>query len=368
VRQPESDEDALAAGDAEILQTREDISETLEAIQAKLDPERLTDDAKEAAKETVDHVVDEVRTTVQESSELASVAAMEAVDYALLKVKESLPDLSQQAQEAAQDAVDHAIAEAKAAVRELGSQTRAAVRDATIGRVERMANTTSESSKYVGSTIVHTIKQNPGPAALTALGLGWLIMNGRGSGGQAGTRPTAQPYGGQGTTGLGAQVQSTVGQATETVGDATGRVQAGLSGAADQVQQTATEVAGQVQHTATDVAGQVQTTVTNAAEKAQQTAGELASQAQQVPSRFRQMIEQNPVALGLVAAAVGGAVALAVPETRRENELLGEARDTLIDRAQTTAQTAVEKVQRVAEEVGETVEKEAKYQGLSTET
>jgi hypothetical protein len=87
-----------------------------------------------------------------------------------------------------------------------------------------------------------------------------------------------------------------------------------------------------------------------------------------MPSRLRQAIEQNPMALGLVAVAVGGAVALAAPETRRENELLGEARDTLIDRAQTSAQTAVEKVQRVVEEVGETVEKEAKYQGLSTES
>jgi hypothetical protein len=195
VSQPEIEEDALAAGDAEILQTREEISETLEAIQTKLAPERLTDDAKEAARETVDHVVDEVKATVQESSELASVAAMEAVDYALLKVKESLPDLSQQAQEAAQEAVDHAIAEAKTAVRELGTQTRAAVRDATIGRVERMANTTSETSKYVGSTVVHTIRQNPGPAALTALGLGWLVMNGRSSGSQGQTSRTTQSSG-----------------------------------------------------------------------------------------------------------------------------------------------------------------------------
>jgi hypothetical protein len=38
---------------------------------------------------------------------------------------------------------------------------------------------------------------------------------------------------------------------------------------------------------------------------------------------------------------------------------MGDARDTLIERAQTT----IERVRQVAGEVGETVEKEAKYQG-----
>jgi len=163
--------DPLAAGDAEIQQTREEMSETLEAIQEKLSPAQMTDDAKVAAIETVDHVVEEAKAAIQEltesasaatmeavdnalvkvrellpelnqqaqdvargASEVASVAAMEAVEHALLKVKEAMPDLTQQAQDAAREAVDHAINEAKAALRELGTQTRFAVRDATIGR------------------------------------------------------------------------------------------------------------------------------------------------------------------------------------------------------------------------------------------
>jgi vacuolar-type H+-ATPase subunit H len=159
------DDDPLAQGDAEIQQTREEISETLDAIQAKLQPDRLTEDAKEIAQETVDHLLQEGKATAQEVSEVASVAAMEAVDYATKKIQEILPDLTQQAQGAATEAVDHAIAEAKTAVRELGEQARAALRDATIGKVERMANTTTEKSKYVGSTTIERIKQNPGPAA-----------------------------------------------------------------------------------------------------------------------------------------------------------------------------------------------------------
>jgi hypothetical protein len=212
LNEPEYEDDALAQGDAEILQTRQDMSETLEAIQQKLAPERLTDDARDAAMETVDHVVEEAKEAAQEWSELASVAAMEAVDHAMSKVKETFPDLSHQAQEAASQAVDHAIEEAKAAVRELGVQARASVRDATIGRVERMANTTSETSKYVGSTTIQTIKQNPGPAALTALGISWLLMSGRNSGTQTQTSPSysssGSSSGGQSLSGAGDAAKS----------------------------------------------------------------------------------------------------------------------------------------------------------------
>ena len=187
------DDDALSSGDAEIQQTREDISETLDAIQAKLQPDRLTEDAKAVAQETVDHLLEEGKSTAQEVSEIASVAAMEAVDYATKKIQELLPDLSQQAQEAANEAVNHAVAEAKAAVQEMSEHASAALRDATIGRVERMAHTTTETSKYVGSRTIQRIKQNPGPAALAALGVSWLFMGGKGAGAQTQIRRASPP-------------------------------------------------------------------------------------------------------------------------------------------------------------------------------
>jgi hypothetical protein len=64
--------------------------------------------------------------------------------------------------------------------------------------------------------------------------------------------------------------------------------------------------------------------------------------------------------------AVGSAAALTIPESRRENELMGEARDSLVQQAQSTAHSTVHKVQQVVEEVGETVEKETQSDGSST--
>ncbi len=408
--------DPLAVGDAEIQQTREEMSDTLEAIQAKLAPERVTEDAKDAAIETADHVIEEARETVQEwtesasasareavdhalvklretlpelsdqaresareATELASVAAMEAVDHALLKVRETFPDLSQQAQDAAREAVDHAIEEAKAAVRELGQQTKAAVRDATIGRVERMAHTTSETSKSAGSTVMQTIKQNPGPAALTALGVGWLVMNGRSGSAQGSLGPPTLSSTSQGTSSVGESVQSGVGQAQAIAGDMAQNVQDGIGTAADQVAQTATDVAdgvtqgastvaGGVAHGAEAVGGGVAHGVTTVASGVQSTVTGAGNQAKQMPGRLRHMVEENPMRLGLVAVALGGGAALVVPETRLENQMLGEARDTVVERAQSTTQSTFQKVQQVAGEVGETVEKESKYAGLTSES
>ena len=70
-------------------------------------------------------------------------------------------------------------------------------------------------------------------------------------------------------------------------------------------------------------------------------------------------------AVAVPTLALGTAIGLAVPQTRKENELFGQARDTLIERAQGMAQETIEKVQEVATEAGHTVQREAKSAGLT---
>ena len=118
----DSDPDAIAA---DIEQTREEMSETIDAIQERLDPERLSQQATE---------------------------------------------VTEQAREAAKDVAKYAIEEAKAAVNEMTSQAKASVRDATIGRVEHMAMYTRDTAESVRGDLFTTIKRNPVPAALAAIG------------------------------------------------------------------------------------------------------------------------------------------------------------------------------------------------------
>ncbi|HYO30028.1 MAG TPA: DUF3618 domain-containing protein [Thermomicrobiales bacterium] len=353
-----SDPSAIAG---EIEQTRTEMSSTIEAIQDRLDPERLTDQAVGAATE-----------------------------------------VTEQARDAAKEVAEFAIGEAKAAVRELAEQARTAVREATVGRVEQVAANTRDTAQYVATNtrdtaqhvradLLTTVKQNPIPAALAAIGLSWLWTHRAGasgpgsndrsgsgyrsdqqygfsSGGQSGqwgSRSDYASHGGQsgwnqatGGQSIGQGAGQAMGQAQQTAGQAVGQVQSVAGQAVDQVQGVAGQAVGQVQ----DIAGQAQQVAGQVVGQVQDTAGQVGHQAK---GAFWQLLDSNPMAVGALGAVVGGVTALLLPETEKENRLMGEARDRVMDRVQEVAGEAVDKVQHVAEEVGETAAKEAKNQGLT---
>jgi hypothetical protein len=69
--------------------------------------------------------------------------------------------------------------------------------------------------------------------------------------------------------------------------------------------------------------------------------------------RFDTTLNENPVAIGVVALAVGMAAGLAIPESRREREMMGRYRDDLVDRVRDSVEDTRERVQHVAERVVE---------------
>jgi ElaB/YqjD/DUF883 family membrane-anchored ribosome-binding protein len=346
-----------AAIEAEIEQTRAEMSETIDAIQQRLSPENLKEEAKETASELAEH-----------------------------------------AKQAAREAVQHAVHEARAHAREAILDARDAVRDATIGRVEQMARTVSDTTEDTRYGIVETVKQNPIPAALAGIGLAWLFMNRQSapprrsyledrSSGQSRVyrdrgferdryyrdedryAPSYRSYGspssygtnydqGRDESGMLDRTRERVGQVADQTGNLVGRAGDTLGQVAEQAGDTVGRVAGQVGDTASTLATQ-----------AQETAGNLAHQAQyrarRVEDQIGRTMQDNPLAIGAVALALGTAVGLAVPQTSKENELFGQARDTLVERAQGMAQETLEKVQEVASEAGHTVQREAKAAGLA---
>lgn len=347
--------DDPAAIEAEIERTRNEMSGTIDAIQQRLSPENLKEEAKETA-----------------------------------------VDLAEHAKQAAREAVQHAVHEAKVHAREAIQDARYAVRDATIGRVEQMARTVSETTEDTRYGIMETIKQNPIPAALTGIGLAWLLLNrqsapprarrgsyldDRGYGESRVYRDReydrygdyryerdryaagyGAPYGYTGaatgmasyeqrqdeSSGLATRAQEKLGQAGDAIGDAADRVGERVGTMAEQAGERASTLAGQ----------------------AQEATGQLMDQAQHraryVEDRVGRAMHDSPLAVGAVALALGAAIGLAVPETRKEHELFGSARDNLMDQAQDFAQEAMEKVQGIATEAGHTVQREAQAQGLTS--
>lgn len=83
--------------------------------------------------------------------------------------------------------------------------------------------------------------------------------------------------------------------------------------------------------------------------------GQMVNQAQ----GLWQKLEANPLALGAVGLAVGSIVGAIAPRLQKEDQLMGEARDQLMENVQVTAEEAVENLRAAAVETGTAVFKEA---------
>lgn len=302
----------------EIEQTRAELSETINAIQDRLNPQTLVEQAKDSVRETATGMVEQAKETV---------------------------------------------------------------RDATIGKAEQMVSDVGETARGTGSSIIETIRRNPVPAALAAAGIGWLWMNrAQGASGHtssyrtdygASAYPRASAYGTASPTygatnptyGTSSPAYGASGSSYQTVrrGDTSG------AGAQDAVRQTV----GQVQDKAGQLTDQAQSSMSDLADKAQSGVSQIADsaqsgvstlvggtqqQAQRAQGQLQQMLQETPLAVGGIALALGAAVGLAIPETPPENQLMGEARDTLVQKAQETAVDTMHKVQDVAKTTQDTVQ------------
>jgi len=274
---PDTEVDADTSGEdpeqirQDIEQTRADMTDTIDAIQEKLDPERLKDEAKQA------------------------------------------------------------------------------LRDSTIGKAEDFMQNVEDTAIDTGQSIWDTIRANPLPSALVAIGLGWLYMS-RDKGQQTypsndggyRSRPTTRfvnypQYSGQ--YGRGYRTgYTTSGYQQDQGGSFTEEAKDKASQMASQVGDTAQDLTDDVQAKAGELADQVGTQFNEFTDQAQY-------QYQNMQSKLSEMFDQNPLAMGAVAMGVGAAVGLLVPETSKEDQWFGEARDTVLEKAENVAQEGMDKVQ-----------------------
>lgn len=316
---------------AEIERTRNELGGTIGAIQDQLAPERIADQAIE---------------------------------------------VTEQARDAAKEVVGYAIGEVKLAISEMAGQASTAVRGATIGKVETMAASTRDSMDQAKTGLMATIKANPLPAALTGIGLAWLWNHRAGASGsdaprdpgyqsygQYGSGPSSmnQPYtvGGYGASPGGQNPdngQSGIGQAASQAKDAVGQV-------SDQAQGIVGQVVDQVQ----GVVGAAGHAVGSAGHMVGHAPGNAVQMGSQAKGAVWQALDKNPMAVGALGAVVGGIAALMFPSTEKEGELMGAAKEQMMEKVQTTATETMDKVKQVAGEAQGTIMEEAEKQGLIPE-
>jgi gas vesicle protein len=92
------------------------------------------------------------------------------------------------------------------------------------------------------------------------------------------------------------------------------------------------------------------------------TVGDRTPDAAQVKAKARRgasVAQENPLGLAIGSVAVGFVAGMLIPSTRVEDEKLGEASDTVIERAKETGQEALEHGKQVAQEAAESAQEAA---------
>jgi ElaB/YqjD/DUF883 family membrane-anchored ribosome-binding protein len=217
--------------------------------------------------------------------------------------------------------------------RNVVSRAAGSVRDATVGRVKQAAATAQDTlssrtrgwSEHRGNGFMDRIRENPVPAAIAATSLVWLAFSGR----RRDAHMRDAIYG--------------------STRDGDARLwETRIS--------TDMENVGTTYDDDLESSGSVRERAGRAVERAQSVTSEAGSRLRDVTSRAqdgaRRLTHENTMAAGAIAAAIGVAIGLALPETRREQELMGEARDSVVGKAKEAARGVAQRVQSAAEQVG----------------
>jgi len=216
-------------------------------------------------------------------------------------------------------------------------------KDALVGNAVNAVNSVGRSFKKLGkSDAAGKIRQNPWILSVVGLGIGALLVNSLfgGSGRGKNKHSYHQPKRGK--------VETERSSIYESVGNATSSAVAGVTGAAG----SAYEGVG-------NAAGKTYEGIGKASNYAYEKVGDLGGE---VKKNYNYYIEENPLAVGAVALALGAAVGFAIPLTKKENEYMGELRDNVVEKAQSTAQDAIGSVKQVASDAQKLIVEEVKSQ------
>jgi len=102
-------------------------------------------------------------------------------------------------------------------------------------------------------------------------------------------------------------------------------------------------------------------------DRAAELGGRLERPARRARRRIVGLVDERALATGAASLALGLLAGLALPATRREDELLGETRDELLESAREAGQEAIAKGKQVAREAVERVKESVREQELTPE-
>jgi ElaB/YqjD/DUF883 family membrane-anchored ribosome-binding protein len=203
-------------------------------------------------------------------------------------------------------------------------------------------------ARQTGFRMVDFIQENPSLVAAMGLGAVWLIQQ-RNRSEISGDRMARFAYTGpeRRREGLTGRIADRASDVRESVSAAAG----GVAERADDLTHRAGELAGRARERAGELGGDVR-------EHARDLGARAKDQTRRARGGLERLIEESPLAVAAGVAALGLACGFLVPETEREQRLMGPARDDLVHRAQGTARRVKDATLEAGQELREAVREE----------
>jgi ElaB/YqjD/DUF883 family membrane-anchored ribosome-binding protein len=236
----------------------------------------------------------------------------------------------------------------------------------------------SAKAKDAYRTVARQVKDHPMPSLLIGAGLAWILVDAAagdeedesGTYRTAGTRAYRPSPGGTPANRyspapslhpLSGGIEESDVEREENEGpgfgdkakEAAGQAKDAVSGAAESIRDKFSSV-GDAAQGAVEQGRSAARTVSRSVESGYRTGAD----------QFGNAVEQYPLAVGIGFAALGVLAGVLLPRTRREDQLLGEHSDQLVDAAREKGQEMFESGKEVAQRVGSAVADEAQNQGL----
>ena len=238
-------------------------------------------------------------------------------------------------------------------------QTRANM-DQTLGALERKFSPgqlldqamgfARENGGEFANNLGRSVKENPVPAILTAVGIAWMVASSN--------RPrswTADAYDERFTRN---DFNSVDFDQEVTEGDASDDDEKeGLTEKAQRVKASAegtlTEAGQRVKSAAERTRQKLAGTKDTMSAGLRRTSGTAQVQTQRVREGFNSLLSEQPLLLGALGIAVGAAIGAALPATEQEDRLFGSVRDKTLSEVKQRGAESFEQVREKATTVGE---------------
>jgi len=211
----------------------------------------------------------------------------------------------------------------------------------------------NENLRRFGTNAGAVVKENPIPVAMLGVGLAWLALSGRSGpkGRRYFSRFTKPSHGMESLHSTHGEIQRS---GSHVMGGAKG--EGAMGEKLEHAKGRVSETVGQVRETIAEKAGQVRQSVGGTMSSVREKAGEVSHRAQDqavrlghaVQGQYRHIVQEQPLVLGVLGLAIGAALGAAMPRTRMEDEMMGEASDRLARQARETGREIVHEGERTS--------------------